>query len=168
MICYRCGHPVVPATPRSISAAIDQLAEGTRYEIGFPLEILPGSDPAALARSLLEDGLTRARVEGRLIDLAADGLPAPGAGEDTRVVDVIVDRLVRGNDAPGRRLDSIETAFTRGLGRCRLIVDSTARAPSCAAGGAASAGPITGSPSSGSSATTARWVPALGARDRAG
>ncbi len=127
VICYRCGHLVVPATPRSISAAIDQLAEGTRYEIGFPLEILPGSDPSALARSLLEDGLTRARVEGRLIDLAADGLPAPGTGEDMRVVDVIVDRLVRGNDAPGRRLDSIETAFTRGLGRCRLIVDSGAR-----------------------------------------
>ena len=47
--------------------------------------------------------------------------------EDTQVVDVIVDRLVRGNDPNGRRLDSIETAFTRGLGRCRLLVDADVR-----------------------------------------
>src|SRR5271165_4222012 len=46
VFCYRCGHAVAPATPRSISAAIDELAEGTRYEIGFPLEILSGSDPS--------------------------------------------------------------------------------------------------------------------------
>src|SRR5690606_16096987 len=31
--------------------------------------------------------------------------------------------LVRGSDPPGRRTDSIETAFARGLGRCHLILD---------------------------------------------
>ncbi len=40
---------------------------------------------------------------------------------------MIVDRLVRGKDAPQRRLDSIETAFARGLGRCGLLLESGTR-----------------------------------------
>jgi excinuclease ABC subunit A len=35
----------------------------------------------------------------------------------------IVDRLVRGNDPGQRRADSIETAFEKGLGRCRVITN---------------------------------------------
>ena len=103
VLCRRCGHPVVPATPVLVSRAIDELPEGTRYEIGFPLEILPGSDTAAIFRSLLEDGLTRARLDGQLVELASDGLPAPSAPTATRVADVIVDRLVRGKDSPQRQ-----------------------------------------------------------------
>ena len=34
---------------------------------------------------------------------------------------MVVDRLVRGSEAPERRLDSIETAFAKGLGRCRVM-----------------------------------------------
>ena len=60
-----CGHPVVPATPRLVARAIDELPEGTRYEIGFPLEILPGVGPAAIVRSLAEDGFTRVRIDGQ-------------------------------------------------------------------------------------------------------
>src|SRR5208337_704233 len=127
VLCRRCGHPVVPATPLLVSRAIDALPEGTRYEIGFPLEILPGSDTAAIFRSLLEDGLTRARLDGQLGELTSDRLPAQSAPMATRVADVIVDRLVRGRDSPQRRLDSIETSFARGLGRCRLLTQSDER-----------------------------------------
>ena len=123
VLCRRCGHHVAPATPALVSQAIDELPEGTRYEIGFPLEILPGSNTGAICRSLLEDGLTRARSDGQLVELASDGLPTPFV-TSTSVVEVIVDRLVRGKDSPHRRLDSIETAFARGLGRCRLLVES--------------------------------------------
>ena len=42
-------------------------------------------------------------------------------------VDVIVDRLVRGSDPPERRADSIETAFAKGLGRCRIIAGDESR-----------------------------------------
>ena len=38
-------------------------------------------------------------------------------------VDVVVDRLTRGSEAIGRRLDSIETAFARGLGRARILIE---------------------------------------------
>src|SRR5262249_22966873 len=60
VFCRQCGHRVAPATPASVSSEIDELKEGTRYEIAFPVEILPGTDTSAITRSLLEDGLTRA------------------------------------------------------------------------------------------------------------
>jgi excinuclease ABC subunit A len=128
VLCRNCGQKVVPATPGSVSSEIDELPEGTRYEIAFPMEILPGADPSAMTRSLLEDGLTRARFQGQVIDLAVDGLSVGGSGTETRLVEVIVDRLARGKDARERRLDSIETAFARGLGRCNLLLDSGSRA----------------------------------------
>jgi excinuclease ABC subunit A len=125
--CLSCGASVGPASPSSISAEIDELPEGTRYEIAFPLEILPGTDQIALFRSLREDGLTRARVDGNLIDLSSETPTAIDAAAGAVTADVIVDRLVRGTDAYARRIDSIETALNRGLGRCRVITDSVAR-----------------------------------------
>ncbi len=127
VMCRRCGHLIVPATPQIVSRAIDELPDGSRYEIGFPVEILSGSDTVALARSLLEDGLTRARIDGQMVELTSGGLPAPSIPTATVVADVIVDRLVRGKDPLQRRLDSIETAFARGLGRCRLLLESGTR-----------------------------------------
>jgi excinuclease ABC subunit A len=131
VLCRACGAPVSPATPSSISGAIEKLPEGARYEIAFPLELLPDTDVASVVRTLIEDGLTRARVAGQLVELpAADPAlmhQAVNRGEDkVAVLDVIVDRLARGKDAPQRRLDSIETALARGLGRCRLLLDSDA------------------------------------------
>ena len=124
VICRSCGDRVEPATPDSIAAALDDLPEGTRYQVAFPIEVRPESDRAALAAVLREDGFARVHSEGQTI--ALDGLaalPLPASG----VLDVIVDRLVRGRESANRRFDSIETAFARGLGRCRIITESEDR-----------------------------------------
>jgi len=128
VFCRNCGEPVAPATPQSVSESIDALPEGTRYEVAYPVEILPQTDVEALGRSLLEQGLTRVRIGDRLINLSTETL-AVADSERAPVVqlEVIVDRLTRGRDATGRRLDSIETAFERGLGRCRIVTDSDSR-----------------------------------------
>jgi excinuclease ABC subunit A len=121
VVCTTCGNRVVPATPASVAAAIDALPAGTRYLIAYPMEVRPESDRAALADALREDGFTRVRAGGQVIALEAGPLPAPPSGE--AAIDVIVDRLKRGSEAAERRLDSIETAFAKGLGRCRVIAD---------------------------------------------
>jgi excinuclease ABC subunit A len=128
VVCRCCGASVAPATPQSIARAIDELPAGLRYEIGFPLELLESSDHLAIARSLREDGLSRVRARGRLIDLTSEELPAAEFGPQTQLIEVIVDRLVRGKDAQQRRLDSIETALARGLGRCLLLQNDSSRA----------------------------------------
>jgi excinuclease ABC subunit A len=119
VVCVECGGKVEPATPGSVAAAVDALPVGTRYLIAFPLDVRPESDRSALADLLREDGFTRVRAGGKVVALEAG--PLPPSDDDT--VDVIVDRLVRGAESPERRLDSIETAFSKGLGRCRIVVD---------------------------------------------
>ena len=119
VICRVCGHVVRPADPRAVAAAIDELPERTRYLIAFPLEVRPDSDRQGLADALRADGFIRVRADGQVTTLGDGPVPEPTDG----VVEVVVDRLVRGSEDPGRRLDSIETAFARGLGRCRIIAD---------------------------------------------
>jgi excinuclease ABC subunit A len=117
VICRDCGARVLPATPSTVSRAIDALPPETRYEIAFPVDLRPESDVAAVLRSLQAEGFTRIVSGGRTIRLDEPGAARPEAGS----IDVIVDRMVRGRDAPQRRLDSIESAFATGLGRCRVL-----------------------------------------------
>ncbi len=49
VVCRQCGQLVAPASPETVSRAIEEWPEGTRYEIGFPLEILAGTDQAGAA-----------------------------------------------------------------------------------------------------------------------
>src|SRR6185503_3915284 len=91
--------------------------DGARYQIAFPLDVRPETDRAALADSLRADGFIMIRAEFQAVTVESGPLPMPADG----VVEVIVDRLVRGREDPSRRLDSIETAFQKGLGRCRIL-----------------------------------------------
>ena len=115
--CRVCGLPVEPSDPGRVARAIDAWPDRTRYLVAFPVEVRPDSDRQALADALRADGFTRVVVEG--VATRLDDGPLP----DARQVDVVVDRLVRGSESGSRRLDSIETAFKKGLGRCRVIPD---------------------------------------------
>ena len=121
--CGNCGAEVRPADSEAVAKAIDALADGTRYLITFPLEVSAESDPKALGDALREDGFTRIRVDGQVAPLPDEGIPPPTSG----LVEIVVDRLVRGSESEARRLDSIETAFAKGFGRCILIEDDEAR-----------------------------------------
>lgn len=120
--CLDCGRRVEPADPETVARAIDELPERTRYLVTFPVDVRPDTDRALLADALREDGFTRVRAGGQVVALEAGPVPGPGP-DDGGLIDVVVDRLVRGTDAPERRTDSIETAFVRGLGRCRVVAD---------------------------------------------
>ena len=56
--CLNCGHEVRPNDPQAVAVAINSLQEGTRYLIGFPLDLAADSDLDALADSLREEGFT--------------------------------------------------------------------------------------------------------------
>jgi excinuclease ABC subunit A len=117
IVCRNCGLDVRPADAEDVAKAIDALPEGTRYQVAFPLEVRPETDRTALADVLRGDGFVRVRADGQAIALEDGPVPMPADG----AVEVIVDRLVRGREDPSRRLDSIETAFQKGLGRCRIV-----------------------------------------------
>ncbi|MBV8609891.1 MAG: excinuclease ABC subunit UvrA [Singulisphaera sp.] len=123
VVCRGCGQAVEPASPTTVARAVEGLPERTRYQVAFPIDVRPESDRTTLAAALLEDGFTRVLVDGQTLTLEPGSTPPmPSNGR----FDVIVDRLVRGSESPERRLDSIETAFAKGLGRCRLVTDAEA------------------------------------------
>lgn len=119
--CRNCGATVAPSDAADVERTIEALPARTRYAIAFPLEILDETDLEALAASLRESGFLRVRVDETPFALADGLLPRP---KHSAAIEVVVDRLVRGSDEAGRRRDSIETAFQKGLGRCLLIVEN--------------------------------------------
>ena len=57
VVCRHCGQLVVPASPATVSQAIEAWPAGTRYEIGFPLEVRAGTDRPALCAVVARGGL---------------------------------------------------------------------------------------------------------------
>ncbi len=123
VVCLDCGRVVEPADSTKVRRAVEEIVDGTRYLVTFPVEVRPDTDRQLLADSLREDGFTRIRNDGQVVSLDDGPIPIPAPTLGT--VDVVIDRLVRGTESPARLLDSIETAFSRGLGRCRIVADDT-------------------------------------------
>ena len=120
--CVACGQIVIPADAAAVERAIDALPDRSKYLIAFPIDILADSNRDGLADALREDGFTRIRSNGQVISIESGPLPPT----ELAAIDVIVDRLIRGTEPIGRRLDSIEIAFSKGFGRCRIILDDQA------------------------------------------
>ena len=122
VICLDCGAVVEPADPgdrrrgRSTSCPSGRATRSRSRSTSAPSRTARAGRRAPRRR--LPAGPGRGRVV--LARGGAAALPWPESG----VVDVIVDRLVRGSESPERRLDSIETAFAKGLGRCRILTDA--------------------------------------------
>lgn len=121
VICQRCGIEVRPADPTHVVAAIEALPERARYQVAYPLDLTDDTDLELLADRLRQEGFIRVRVDGESRMIDSGPVQRPSAGT---TIDVVVDRLVRGAEDPSRRIDSIETAFQKGLGRCRLLTEA--------------------------------------------
>jgi excinuclease ABC subunit A len=121
--CLTCGRRVRPADPESVAQEIDALPAGTKYLITYPMEIRPDTNRSAVADLLREDGFTRIRNGTQVLSLESGPVPTPADG----AIEVVVDRMTTGSEATSRRLDSIETAFEKGLGRCLIAWDDDER-----------------------------------------
>ena len=121
VFCLKCGREVRRDSPQNAAESLAQLPSGTRYMIAFPCELPDGGTLAQLATGLREDGFVRAIIDGRLVNLDApsplSSLPSPLG------VYAIVDRLTAGSASDSRLRDSLETAFTKGRGRCCAFVE---------------------------------------------
>ena len=72
VFCQQCGREVQHDSPQSAAELLQQLPEGTRYMLAFPLAVAADGDLAEVAAGLVEDGFVRAIVAGRLVNMAEE------------------------------------------------------------------------------------------------
>ena len=123
VFCRQCGKQVRRDSPQSAAEVLRGLPDGTRYLVAFGLEIPVGADVAETAAALVEEGFIRLIVDGQLVDLTTDGPTSLSFNaEKPPVVYVVVDRLTAGRVDDNRIRDSLETAFSKGHGKCYSLV----------------------------------------------
>ena len=116
--CLSCGREVRRDTPQDVLRLIHQQPVGTRFLVTYPLHVEP-QQLAETAAALREDGLVRAVIDQRVIEL--EQLIQTSTTEQDWLV--VVDRLSVGSASDQRVLDSLEAAFHRGQDRCVLLFD---------------------------------------------
>ncbi len=129
--CHQCGCVVRADTPQSVAEQVRNLPDGQRLLLAFPRHLASAQEAEALSAELREDGFVRVIAQGRLRNLSAEeplcaASDLPEAG--TATVLVVVDRLTAGQTSLERLVDSIETAFAKGTGRCTVLLERSAAA----------------------------------------
>ena len=111
--CAKCGKPIGAQTREGIVERILGLPEGTRIHVLAPLVRKRKGEYVDLFQDLQRDGYVRARVDGRIINLAETQKLGRYIKHD---IDVVVDRLiVRPGDRP-RIAEAVDAALRLGQG----------------------------------------------------
>ena len=116
VLCPRCKDPVKAVEP---AQAAERLLKGHALgsaSIGFTLA-LNGRTPEEAFEELLTKGFIRVLSNGRVFNISQE---RPPAVKDR--IEVVVDRAVIREEAPGRLASSIETAYREGGGNAWVIV----------------------------------------------
>ncbi len=123
--CPNCGRPIKRQTAEQIIDQVEQLAEGTRFQVLAP--VVRGRKGAydKLLADLSGRGYARARVtsgtaEPQLVELSD---PPPLARYEQHTIEVVIDRLVAKAGIRRRLADSIETALqlAEGIAAVELV-----------------------------------------------
>lgn len=124
--CPECDRRVVPDTVSSAVDRVNELPEGARIQVGFPL---PRSDEAThelVVSNLRAMGFVRLLVDGDAVDLSTPDAEDPAElGRDVTAADellVVVDRLKVDPGESDRLADSLGTCFVEGDGEAIVLV----------------------------------------------
>ncbi|MCM3660035.1 excinuclease ABC subunit UvrA [Georgenia satyanarayanai] len=106
--CPVCGERVTAQTPQQIVDRLQEMPEGTRFQILAPVVRGRKGEYLELFRELQSTGFSRARVDGAVVSLAEPPTLEKKLKHD---IDVVVDRLVVRESMRQRLTDSVETAL---------------------------------------------------------
>jgi excinuclease ABC subunit A len=108
--CPNCSRVITRQTPQQIVDRILELPEGTRFQVLAPVVRGRKGEYEGLLADLAQQGFTRARIDGEVIELADRGGDRLARYEQ-HTIEVVVDRLVRRDGIERRLTDSLETAL---------------------------------------------------------
>lgn len=115
--CPISGEPVLPQSRERIIKVVQSLPSGTRLLILAPFARSKKGEFKEDFQDLLRKGFMRVRVDGEMIDLneeiALDGTVA-------HTIDIVIDRLVVGEEHNSRIAEAITNALNFGAGVCSI------------------------------------------------
>ncbi len=111
--CPSCGRPISAQTREQMLARVLTLPEGTAVLLLAPKVRAQKGEYRDLFDELLRQGFVRARVDGRVVDLAN---PPPLDRYRRHDIEVVVDRLVLRPSVRSRLAEGLEAALTAGDG----------------------------------------------------
>ncbi|MDX2116112.1 MAG: excinuclease ABC subunit UvrA [Planctomycetota bacterium] len=115
----RCGKPIAASSPSQIADAVSRLPEGTRLMVIAPVVRAKKGFHKEVIEGFVKQGLIRARVNGRIVDLREVLKGAQGQGEnplelaryEKHTIEAVVDRISAGPESRQRIAESVETAL---------------------------------------------------------
>ncbi len=126
------GEVLIRQTPQEFVDRVLELEEGTRFQVLAPVVRGRKGEYHTLLAELAQEGFSRARIDGDVVELAdlsgTGGISGEGlrlARYEQHTIEVIVDRLVRRGGIERRLTDSVETALRLAEGVCVVeLVDA--------------------------------------------
>ena len=112
--CPRCGSVIRPQTVQQMVDRVMHLPTGTKLVLYAPYVRGKKGEYRKQLQQMAREGFLRARIDGKVYDLAGE-LPALDK-QKKHTIDVVVDRLVVKPELPKRLADSLETALKVGGG----------------------------------------------------
>ena len=111
--CYNCGRTVEKQTVQQIVDAILAMSRGTRIQILAPVIRGRKGEYREVFNQFRKEGYVRVRVDGKIYNLDDEITLEKNKKHD---LDLIVDRLVVGDDIKKRLTDSIELSLKQAQG----------------------------------------------------
>jgi len=125
--CPKCGRKITRQSPEEITNKILKLPEGSKIMLISPKIRGRKGEYRDLFSQLRKDGFLRARIDGKLVNLEDENIKLHKNKKHT--IEVVIDRLIIGDNIKKRLTDSIETALSVGNGVMILnLTDKTGKA----------------------------------------
>lgn len=116
--CPVSGEPVTPQSRERIIKSVQNLPKGTRLIVLSPYAKAKKAEFKEDFQDLLRKGFTRARVDGKMINLQEE---AELDGNVAHDVDVVIDRIVIQSDNNSRIAEAVTAALNLGNGVCSVL-----------------------------------------------
>ncbi|MFE6229142.1 excinuclease ABC subunit UvrA [Streptomyces sp. NPDC057854] len=116
--CPECRRPISRQSPQAIVDKVLELPEGSRFQVLSPLVRERKGEFVDLFADLQTKGYSRARVDGKTVQLSE---PPTLKKQEKHTIEVVVDRLTVKDSAKRRLTDSVETAL--GLSGGMVVLD---------------------------------------------
>ena len=121
--CPKCSRPITAQSREQIIERIMTIADGTQFLVLAPLVRAQKGEHRDLFVDLLKQGFSRARVDGRVVQLTDD---LKLDRQMRHHIEVVVDRLVASSGGRARLAEAVELALRLGEGNLIIATRETA------------------------------------------